>query len=59
MDNTIETENATFDANPNIRQKLDVALALALVNVLVMDEDISVKQYLCAEKRAREMVDST
>ncbi|MCR5103898.1 MAG: hypothetical protein K6B68_05520 [Eubacterium sp.] len=59
MDITIEKENATFDANPNIRRKLDVALALALVNVLVMDEDISVKQYLCAEKRAREMVDST
>ena len=59
MDITIEKKNATFDANPNIRRKLDVALALALVNVLVMDEDISVKQYLCAEKRAREMVDST
>ena len=59
MDNIIEKGNATFDANPNIRRKLDVALALALVNVLVMDEDISAKQYLYAEKRAREMVDST
>ena len=59
MDNLIEKGNATFDANPNIRQKLDVAIALELVNVLEIDEDISVKQYLSAEKRARKMVDST